>query len=237
MQNKFTISGFNNKSFEITPHLKLVDVTDFMGEKQHNIGLYFTHIEDGAEMPFANFTLNFCEFIGMKNCAYVDTNNCWFADELLETGIAQNTGFTKISGYCKYPLWQFKEEFLKQNGREPTVEETAFSLNTTAYAVSNALEAMSPALSLYEPVYSEEEDSLCLMDRIQGEDFENEFISKTVIQNVIHGLEKREKYILNLRFLQGKTQTQVAKIVGISQAQVSRIEKNVLVLVKKQLDI
>ena len=64
-----------------------------------------------------------------------------------------------------------------------------------------------------------------------------EFISKTVIQNVIHGLEKREKYILNLRFLQGKTQTQVAKIVGISQAQVSRIEKNVLVLVKKQLDI
>ena len=56
-------------------------------------------------MPFANFTLNFCEFIGMKNCAYVDTNNCWFADELLETGIAQNTGFTKISGYCKYPWY------------------------------------------------------------------------------------------------------------------------------------
>ena len=113
MQNKFTISGFNNKSFEITPHLKLVDVTDFMGQKQHNLGLYFTHIEDGAQMPFANFTLNFCEFIGMKNCAYVDTNNCWFADELLETGIARDTGFTKISGYCKYPLWEFKEEFLK----------------------------------------------------------------------------------------------------------------------------
>ncbi|MBQ5326028.1 MAG: sigma-70 family RNA polymerase sigma factor [Oscillospiraceae bacterium] len=152
----------------------------------------------------------------------------------------RDNSILKISRSTKdmaYRIMSFKEEFLKQNGREPTVEETAFSLNTTAYAVSNALEAMSPALSLYEPVYSEEEDSLCLMDRIQGEDFENEFISKTVIQNVIHGLEKREKYILNLRFLQGKTQTQVAKIVGISQAQVSRIEKNVLVLVKKQLDI
>ena len=88
MHTKFIISGFNDEKYEITPHLKLVEVTDFMGKKQHNIGVSFTHIEDGAKMPFANFTLNFGEFIGMKNCAYVDTNNCWFADEILETNIA-----------------------------------------------------------------------------------------------------------------------------------------------------
>lgn len=118
MQTKFTVSGFNDAKFEITPHLKLVEVIDFMGEKMHNLGLTFTHMEDGAEMPFANFTLNFCEFIGMKNSAYVDTNNCWFADEILETGIAEDTGLTKLSGFCKYPLWQFKEEFLKAVDQE-----------------------------------------------------------------------------------------------------------------------
>jgi len=113
MHTKFVISGFNDEKYEITPHLKLVEVTDFMGKKQHNIGVSFTHIEDGAKMPFANFTLNFGEFIGVKNCAYVDTNNCWFADEILETNIAVDIGFTKYSGFCKYPLWQFKEDFLK----------------------------------------------------------------------------------------------------------------------------
>ncbi|MBP0980544.1 MAG: sigma-70 family RNA polymerase sigma factor, partial [Oscillospiraceae bacterium] len=67
--------------------------------------------------------------------------------------------------------------------------------------------------------------------------FEDMFISKTIIQNVLHNLDKREKNIMNLRFMQGKTQTQVADIVGISQAQVSRIEKNILSSVKKQLEI
>ena len=79
----------------------------------HNISLSFTYEDDGYEQPFANFTLNFGEFIGMKNSAYIDTNNCWFSDEILQTGIAEDTGLYKFSGMCKYPLWQFKEEFLK----------------------------------------------------------------------------------------------------------------------------
>ena len=118
MQTKFTISGFNDEKDELTPHLRLIEVTDFMGERMHNISLNFTRMADGAEMPFASFTLNFGEFLGMKNCAYVDTNNCWFADEILQTGIAEDTGLTKRSGYCEYPLWQFREEFLKAVGEE-----------------------------------------------------------------------------------------------------------------------
>ena len=118
MHTKFTVSGFNDGKYELSPHFKLVEVTDFMGEKKHNLSLNFTHIEDGAPMPFANFTLNFGEFIGMKNCAYVDTNNCWFSDEILKTGIAEDTGLTKLSGFCKYPLWCFKEEFLEAVDKE-----------------------------------------------------------------------------------------------------------------------
>ena len=101
----------------------------------------------------------------------------------------------------------------------------------------NSLESLTPAVSLYEPVYSDENDSICLADQISVSDFEDLFISKTLIKDLLHNLPKREKHILNLRFLQGNTQTQVANLIGISQAQVSRIEKNVLASVKKQLGI
>ena len=127
MVNKIAITGFNDKIIEIIPHLKLVEVTDFLGEKQHNLALYFTYLDDGAEMPFANFTLNFGEFIGVKNCAYVDTNNCWFADEILKTGVATDTGLTKLSGFCKYPLWNFKEEFLE------SVDKTVYQAYSEEY--------------------------------------------------------------------------------------------------------
>lgn len=146
----------------------------------------------------------------------------------------------KISRSTKdmaYRALSVKDELTTKNGHEPSVEEIAMNMGSTVFAVSNALEAMSPIISLHEPVFGDEEDSVCLMDQIQGEDFENSFISKSVIQDVLHSLEKREKYILNLRFLQGKTQMQVAQIIGISQAQVSRIEKNILVTVKKQLNV
>ncbi len=152
----------------------------------------------------------------------------------------RDNSILKISRSTKdmaYKALSYRELFSKESGREPTAEEIAAGLDTTVYAVTSAMEAMSPTLSLNEPAFCEEDDSICLMDQVQGEDFENSFISKTIIQDVLHALEKRDKYILNLRFLQGKTQTQVAKIVGISQAQVSRIEKNILMAVKKQLDV
>ena len=134
-----------------------------------------------------------------------------------------------------FKVLNYQEEFIRNTGREPTTEEVAAGLDTTTYIVSTALEAMSPAVSLNEPVFNEEDTGICIMDQIPGEDFENSLIAKTVIQDIIHSLEKRDKYILDLRFLQGKTQSQVAKIIGISQAQVSRIEKNILMAVRKQL--
>lgn len=110
---EFEIS-LENQEFEITPHLGLIPVSDgLMGITLYNIGLYFTYTELGEERMWGNFTVNFQEFIGIKNSAYIDTNNCWYAEQILETGIAKNTGFKKISGNFEYPLWVFDEAFLK----------------------------------------------------------------------------------------------------------------------------
>lgn len=136
-----------------------------------------------------------------------------------------------------YKAISYKENYIHRNGSEPTVEDIAQHFGTTTYRISNALEAISPTISLYEPAFSEQSENTLLMDQITTDNFEDAFISKTIIKDVLHGLKSREKRIMNLRYLQGKTQTQVAAIVGISQAQVSRIEKNVLSLVKKQLEI
>ena len=109
---KIKIVDFGEE-LELIPELVLYVVTDFMGSEQHNIGLnLYCEGEDGLE-PYATLTTSFGEFIGQKNCAYIDTNNCTFANQLLEQGIAINTGFTKHSGFCIYPLWKFDEEFLK----------------------------------------------------------------------------------------------------------------------------
>lgn len=135
-----------------------------------------------------------------------------------------------------YKALNFKEEYIKENDTEPTIDEIARHLNTTRYKISSALEAISPAVSLYEPAFSDESDGVYLLDQVTGENFEEAFSSKTVVQQVLHNLKKREKRIMNLRYIQGKTQTQVASIIGISQAQVSRIEKHVLSSVKKRLN-
>lgn len=109
---KVKIKAFD-KEWELIPEVTAIIAPDFMGTEQLNIGLnLYTEGESGLE-PFAVFTKHFGEFIGQKNCAYVDTNNCPFADQLLTQGIAIDTGLTKQSGFCTYPLWQFNEDFLK----------------------------------------------------------------------------------------------------------------------------
>ena len=111
-EKKITINAFD-KEWTLTPELVVYVVPDFIGDQQHNIGLnLYCEGENGLE-PFATLTKSFGEFIGQKYCAYVDTNNCPFANQLLEQGIAVDTGFTKQSGFCSYPLWRFDEEFLK----------------------------------------------------------------------------------------------------------------------------
>lgn len=109
-----TIKDFAGKKVKLIPELVVFVVPDFMGEEQHNIGMnLYVEGEYGLE-PYATLTVNFGEFIGAKDCAYIDTNNCYFAEQLLNQGIATDTGLTKHSGFCEYPLWHFNADFLKQ---------------------------------------------------------------------------------------------------------------------------
>lgn len=135
-----------------------------------------------------------------------------------------------------YKAISAKEKLTDSNGNEPTVQEIADELNCSCFQVSRALEALSPSISLYEPMYNDENSDVYLLDQISCDNFEEAIWSKIIMQDVLHNLEKREKRIMNLRFIKGKTQTEVAKEIGISQAQVSRIEKNVIGYIKTQLE-
>lgn len=134
-----------------------------------------------------------------------------------------------------YKALTIKENLTDENGVEPSLNEIAQELNCSTYTISSALESLSPSISLYEPLYNEESDGAYLIDQVSYDNFEEAFQSKMIMQEVLHNLKQREKHIMNLRFIQGKTQTEVAKIVGISQAQVSRIEKNALKNMRKYI--
>lgn len=119
MLMEFNMPYGRSKKFDI--RLEHYTVREFMGKEMKGlaVALYLENGETGQYDILAGLiTKNFCEFIGYKNTAYIDLNNSPFATELLQKCLAQDTGFYKESGYCKYPLWEFKEEFLKQIGEE-----------------------------------------------------------------------------------------------------------------------
>lgn len=95
----------------LTPSLALYSVTDFMGEDKFGLAL---ELLDGEGFPYTTLTVSFGEFIGMKNAAYIDSNNNpkELIDAVVEAGWMQDTGFTKASGFCTYPLYLFDEQFL-----------------------------------------------------------------------------------------------------------------------------
>lgn len=124
-----------------------------------------------------------------------------------------------------YHAMQVREELANSTQKEPTVEEIAERMNISRESVVLALEAIVEPVSLYEPVYSDGGDTIYVMDQIGDNNTDESWINEILIKQAIEELSEREKFILNLRFMQGKTQTEVAKEVGISQAQVSRLEK------------
>ncbi len=134
-----------------------------------------------------------------------------------------------------YKAMQAKEELTGKNGKEPTIEEIARRLGTPKEEVVLALEAIVDPVSLYEPVYSDGGDTIYVMDQIGDKNAELNWLEELAIKEAIQGLGEREKRILSLRFLSGKTQMEVAREIGISQAQVSRLEKGALNQIKKQL--
>lgn len=133
-----------------------------------------------------------------------------------------------------YKAIQVRERLSNELNREPRVEEIARELNMNKEDVVIALEAIVEPVSLYEPVYNEGGDAIYVMDQIGDKNTPDNWMDEIMIRDSIKNLSQREKNILNLRFMLGKTQTEVAKEIGISQAQVSRLEKSALKRIKGQ---
>ena len=114
------ITDFLGNPVTLRPKVELYSVKGFMGQEMPGLAIDLYMVDDQSEFlePYATLTTCFGEFISIPNSAYIDTNNCYFADQLLAQGIAEPTGFKKSSGFCTYPLWVFKEEFLREIGGE-----------------------------------------------------------------------------------------------------------------------
>ena len=133
-----------------------------------------------------------------------------------------------------YKAMQAKELLQKKLGREPSMKEISAELGIPQNKVVLALESVVSPISLNEPVFNDGGDTVFVMDQIGGSDGEENWISTILINDTIKKLSDREKNIMSLRFFNGKTQMEVANEIGISQAQVSRLEKNTIDKIKKQ---
>ena len=131
-----------------------------------------------------------------------------------------------------YHAMKIKERIINETQREPTVEEIAREMGIKKENVVIALEAIVEPVSLYEPVYFDAGDTIYVMDQIGDRNTDIDWIDEILIKKAINNLGDREKNILSLRFMNGLTQTEVAKEIGISQAQVSRLEKAALDKIK-----
>ena len=129
-----------------------------------------------------------------------------------------------------------KESLMKRNQKEPTVMEIAEEIGIPKEDIVMALDAIQTPISLYEPVFSENGDTLYVMDQISDKkNKEDNWVEDIALREAISRLPEREHHIIELRFFEGKTQMEVANEVGISQAQVSRLEKNALKAMRSYL--
>ncbi|MBQ2668324.1 MAG: RNA polymerase sporulation sigma factor SigG [Clostridia bacterium] len=131
-----------------------------------------------------------------------------------------------------YRAMQMKEQITNEKGREPSITEIAAALELPPEDVVIALEAIVEPVSLYEPVFSDGGDTIYIMDQVKGGTTDGDWLEEISIKQAIRDLSPREKKILSMRFLSGKTQTEVAEEIGISQAQVSRLEKGAMKKIK-----
>ena len=135
-----------------------------------------------------------------------------------------------------YRVLQCKEALIRENQREPTMEQIAAKLGIPVRDVVGALDAISAPVSLYEPVYSDGGDPLTVMDQVcDNRNTDERWVENLDLQQAIRRLGDREKRILALRFCDGKTQMEVASMIGISQAQVSRLEKNAVASIRNSI--
>lgn len=135
-----------------------------------------------------------------------------------------------------YKALRLKEKYIKEFEKEPSDELLAEELSITVAELTNALESLREPVSLFEPIYNDGGDTIYRYDQIEDKRYTDEYFStRLAIESAMNNLEQREKYILDERFIIGKTQMEIANELNISQAQVSRLEKNAIKVLKKTL--
>ncbi|CDC72756.1 MULTISPECIES: RNA polymerase sporulation sigma factor SigG [environmental samples] len=135
-----------------------------------------------------------------------------------------------------YRVLQVRDRLLAENQREPSVEQIAKELDLPREEVVFAMDAIVDPVSLYEPVYSDSGDAICVMDQVRDtKNTDEDWTDRIALKEALKRLDPRERRILSLRFYEGKTQMEVSAEVGISQAQVSRLEKGAINTIKKNI--
>lgn len=132
-----------------------------------------------------------------------------------------------------YKTLKLKEELTTSSGREPTLKEISEILGVTEYEVVNAMDSLREPVSMYEPIYNDGGDTIYLFDQLSSKKDEYSLDIKIALDKALKKLKPREQYVLDERFIIGKTQMELANELGISQAQISRIEKNAISNIKK----
>ena len=134
-----------------------------------------------------------------------------------------------------YKALRVKEELTNINGREPKVWEIANKMNLSEFEVGNALNSLKDTISMYEPIYNDGGDVIYLEDQLNSDDGYYDLDTKIALKNALNKLKEKEQYILIERYLIGKTQMELSEEIGISQAQISRLEKSGLENIKKMI--
>ena len=135
-----------------------------------------------------------------------------------------------------YRVLQVREKLQRENQREPCIEEIARELELPREEVVFALDAIVDPVSLFEPVYSEAGDTMCVMDQVRDtKNTDEDWLEHIALKEAMSHLSERERRILALRFCDGKTQMEVSSEIGISQAQVSRLEKNAIKFIRREI--
>ncbi|MBR3897857.1 MAG: SigB/SigF/SigG family RNA polymerase sigma factor [Bacilli bacterium] len=134
-----------------------------------------------------------------------------------------------------YKILKYKEDYMKENIKEPNISEIAFNLGVSEFEVANALNSLKDTVSMFEPIYNDGGDIIYLSDQLSSPEGVYDLETKISLRKALEKLKDKEKYILIQRYIIGKTQMELADEIGISQAQISRLEKGSLGIIKKMI--
>lgn len=150
----------------------------------------------------------------------------------------RDDGAVKISRTLKENAmkgWRCEELLRRKLNRQPTINEISKECGIDAESLIEAFEAATPPESIYESIYDNGDKEIHLLDTLAGEEIEDGVINKVMIDDILNRLTEREKEIILLRYFRGKTQSEIAKIIGVSQVQISRIEKKAIERIRGEM--